>query len=366
MSGQPLRVLVAGYGFAGGGIHHPLIRTVDDLTVTGIVTGDADRCRLALERDPSVAVYETAEEALTADRFDVVVIATPNDTHADLALRAIEYGAAIVVDKPLAPTTDAATLLVEAAEKSGVPLTVFHNRRWDGDLLTVARLLARGDLGELLRVTSRFDRWQPSMTSNWRNTAPEQGGGILLDLASHLVDQVVQLLGPVVEVYAEVNVRQPGLASEDEAFLSLLHVQGRRSHLFTSALEGNPALRFHVSGSAGAYVKHGFDIQEEHLLAGLPVEPGHSGREPRERWGQIHRGKSVEIVDTAVGDWTEFYRRLVRSLRHGQALPVDPHEALHVMAVLDAARTSARQRQVVSVKGRGLSQPLGAKGETYG
>ena len=343
----PLRALLVGYGFAGAWIHDPLLRATDGIDVAGVVTSSPERRELARSRHQGVRLFDKAGDAWAEEGFDVAIVATPNAYHVDLALAAFDAGLAVVVDKPVAPTAGEARHLVTEAERRGRSLSVFHNRRWDGDFLTVRELATGGRLGAIHRLVSRFDRWRPAAAPNWRDDAG--GGGLLLDLGSHLVDQALQLFGPVDSVYAELATRSAGRRSDDDAFLALRHRDGTISHLHASALEGAPFTRFHVSGSDGAYVKHGVDIQEERLLTDEVPQPGVSGVEPRDRWGQLHRGDESEEIETAVGDWTAFYRGLVDHLSAGAPPPVSGAEALAVMEVLDAARASAADGVVVSL-----------------
>lgn len=343
----PLRVLVFGYGLAGAWIHDPLIRAVPGLAISAVVTSSPRRQQLARSRDPEVLVFSTAEEALGAAEADVAVVATPNRYHVELALASVKSDMAVVVDKPLANNAEDARLLVDEAKRFGKTLAVFQNRRWDGDFLTVRDLVEAGRLGSVHRLTSRFDRWVPDPDSNWRDDDPESGGGLLLDLGSHLVDQAIRLLGPIASVYCELKTLTPGRRSDDDVFISLVHDSDATSHLYASSLEGEPTTRFHVSGSKGAYVKEGKDAQEQRLMAGTTVVPGQTGKEPPQAWGSIFRGAQVESVETVTGDWSTFYRRLLAHLTEGAPNPVTGEEACEVLGVLDAARVSARTGAVV-------------------
>lgn len=347
VSRTPLQVLVFGYGFAGAWIHDPLIRAVPGLAISAVVTSSPERQKLARSRDPDVAVFSTASEALAATEADVAVVATPNRHHVELTLASMKSGMAVVVDKPLANNAENARLLVDEAKRFGRSLAVFQNRRWDGDFLTVRKLVEEGHLGSVHRLTSRFDRWIPEPEYNWRDDDPESGGGLLLDLGSHLVDQAIRLLGPIASVYCELKTLTPDRQSDDDVFVSLAHDSGATSHLYASSLEGEPTTRFHVSGSKGAYVKEGKDVQEQRLMAGTKVVPGQTGEESPQAWGSIFRGSDVESVETVTGDWSTFYRRLLAHLTEGAPNPVTGEEACEVMGVLDAARVSARTGTVV-------------------
>lgn len=275
--------------------------------------------------------------------LELAVVAAPNRAHVPVALGALDAGLAVVVDKPLAPTAEEGRTLVAEAERRGLPLTVFHNRRWDGDFLTVRRLAGAGALGEVWRFESRYERWRPErQVDAWRERAdPREGGGILLDLGSHLVDQALVLLGRPMSVYAEVARRRPGAEVDDDVFLALEHVGGATSHLWASSVASRPGPRFRVLGSTAGYQVSGMDGQEEALKGGGRPGGGEWGEVPRERWGTLGAGEDVVAVPTEPGDYGRFYEGVAAALRQGAALPVDPHDAVAVLEVLDAARRSA-------------------------
>lgn len=331
-----LRVGLAGYGTAGAFFHAPLIAATPGLRLAAVSTRSPERAAEIGARYGAEVVPEA--EALLG-RCDLVVVATPNDSHVPLAAAALAAGTPVVVDKPLAMTAADAEGLVQLADDSGVMLTVFQNRRWDGDFRTVRRLLP--SLGTVTRFESRFERWRPAPKGGWRESSPT--GGLLFDLGPHLADQAIQLLGPVREVYAESDVRRAGVASDDDTFIALTHAGGARSHLWASAVAASFGPRFRVLGSVGAYVKEGLDVQEERLRGGLsPAAPGF-GDEPRERWGTLTAADgTTSPAPTEPGDYLAFYRAVARGER-----PVDPREAVETLRVLEAAKRSAAERAVV-------------------
>ena len=229
------------------------------------------------------------------------MIATPNKSHLPLGLAALEAGLAVVVDKPLALNAAEARSLVDAAAERGLMLTAFQNRRWDGDFLTLRRLLGANELGRVHRFESRFERWRPQLGDGWRERTPAaEGGGLLLDLGSHLVDQAVQLFGPVRELYAEVDARHEGAVADDDVFLALEHESGVRSHLWASVLAADPGPRFRVLGDRAAFVKHGLDVQEEALRAGRsPTERGLGRGAARALGPARHRRGAARGADRA-------------------------------------------------------------------
>ena len=339
---QPLRVALLGYGLAGAAFHAPFISTTPDLELAVVVTRDPDRRERALAAHRGVAVLDSADEVWERkEELDLVVVATPNRFHVEHALQALEARLPVVVDKPLAPSADEARSLVEAARELGPMLTVFQNRRWDGDFLTVRRLVAEGALGDVHRFESRIDRWRPELGGTWRERADE-AGGLLLDLGSHLVDQALQLFGPAETAYAEVDRRRPRAEVEDDVFVALEHSSGTRSHLWMSAVAAQPGPRFRVLGDRSAFVKHGEDVQEAALRAGgLPHEPGW-GEEPRESWGRLSVEGDLREVRTEPGDYGAFYRGIAASLRDGRPPPVDPADAIRVLELLERAGDVSR------------------------
>jgi predicted dehydrogenase len=346
----PLRVALVGYGLAGAAFHAPLIAVTPGLRLAAVVTGDPERQRQVRRAFPEARLLPDAD-ALWAERdaVDLVVVAAPNRAHVPLARASIAAGLAVVVDKPLALTAAEARGLVEEAGARGVFLGVYQNRRWDGDFLTVRRLVREGALGDVLRVESRFERWRPEPRAGWRERgAPEEGGGLLYDLGSHLVDQALVLSGPVTHVYCEQDRRRAGVEVDDDTFVALTHASGARSHLWMSAVAAQPGPRFRVLGTRAAYVKHGLDPQEAELRAGgTRADRDGWGAEPEAAWGTLGAGDAVRPVATEAGAYPRFYAGVERALRTGGPSPVDPADAVATLAVLDAARRSAAAGTVV-------------------
>lgn len=344
------RVGLIGYGLAGSVFHAPLIAATAGMRLAVIVTGNAERAEQARREHPGVAVVPSVDELWErAGELDLVVVASPNRTHVPYARAAMEAGLAVVVDKPIAATSAEAQELVDEARRRGVLLSVFHNRRWDGDFLTLRRLLAGGALGDVHRYESRFERFRPVPKQGWRESAdPAEAGGTLYDLGSHLVDQALVLWGPVVRVYAEVDRRRPGVAVDDDAFVALEHASGVRSHLWMSALAPEHDLRMRVLGSRAGYVKHGLDVQEAALRDGARPGPGW-GAEPEDRWGRVGAADEWTAVPTEPGAWPSYYAGIADSLRNGAPPPVDPADAVAGLRTIEAARRSAAEHMVVHV-----------------
>jgi predicted dehydrogenase len=346
---EDLRVGIVGYGLAGAVFHAPLVAATPGLEVAAVVTSNAERRERVTRDHPGARVVGSVDELL--GEVDVVVVAAPNRHHVPVARAALGAGAAVVVDKPLATSAVEGRELVEEAGRAGQLLTVFHNRRWDGDFLTLRGLIEAGELGQVVRLESRFDRWRPEVAGDkWRERAdPAEGGGLLFDLGSHLVDQAIVLFGRPASVYAEIRNVREGAVVDDDVFVSLEHPGGERSHLFASVVAGEPGPRFRALGLGGAYVKEGLDPQEDALRAG--ARPGDEGwgREPPQAWGRMVAGETARPVETMPGAYEEFYARLVVALREDGPPPVDPRDAVAGLEVLEAAARSAREGQTVAL-----------------
>lgn len=336
-----VRFGLVGYGFGGRWFHAPLLAAADECDFLGVVTTAPERRALVAADHPGTATFDSLEQLRDAGA-EAVAISTPADTHSALTEQALELGLAVVSDKPFALDAAAALHTVQLAERLGLPLSPYQNRRWDSDFLTVRALVADGTLGDLIRFESRFERLAPEPGP------PASGGGTLRDFGSHLVDQALVLLGPVASVYAEWRLRDTGL--DDDVFVALTHSGGARSHLWGSWSQGAPGPRFRVTGTTGSYVVRALmDGQEDALLSGqTPRSLGADwGAEPAQRWGRIHRGDEGTVVPTVPGAWHTFYPAFAAAVRNEGPVPVEPRDAVATATVLDAARRSAAEGVVV-------------------
>ena len=344
MNDNPVRTAIVGYGLAGSIFHAPLIAATDGLALTTVVTSNAARAAAAQQRYRDVAVVSTVDEVWRRRRdIDLVVIASPNDTHVPLARAALDAGLPVVIDKPVAATAAGADELRTAAAERGLLVSVYHNRRWDGDFRTLQGLLDQGTLGDVHRFESRYERWRPDVdVTAWRERADaEIAGGLLFDLGSHLVDQALTLFGPVTSVYAELAAVRSGARVDDDMFVALTHINGVRSHLWSSAVAADLGPRLRVLGTAASYVKYGMDVQEAALRAGgTPRDPGW-GAEPESAWGRLGTPGDTHPVATQPGAYQDYYRAIRDAVRSGTPPPVTIDQAIDVMAVLEAARRSA-------------------------
>jgi predicted dehydrogenase len=340
-----LQVALVGYGLGGETFHAPLISATPGLRLAAVLTRDERRRQAVSRKYPGVRVIERVSD-LSALRpsIDLLVISSPSGTHAQLARDALAAGMHVVVDKPFAATAVEAREIGELAQRVGRLAIPFQNRRWDGDFLTVQRLLREGTLGDMARFESRFERWRPSAKPQWCETgARQRAEGIVYDIGSHLVDQALQLFGPVREVYAELARRRPEIQVEDDAFISLLHEGGVRSHLYMSASAHQAGPRMTVLGTRGGYLKHGLDPQEASLAAGKDPRAADWGEESSEAWGTLSVNGSGSRVRTEPGRYPAFYTGVAAAITSGAPAPVTVAEVVAGLAVIERAFESAEE-----------------------
>ena len=337
-------VTLVGYGFAGRTFHAPVIRATAGLSLGVVVSHDPGKVRADL---PGVAVVASLRDALALPDVEVVVVATPNHTHATLACEALERDKHVVVDKPFTVTLDEARHVVSLAQRRNRLVSVFQNRRWDADFLGVQEVLAEGLLGEIAQVESHFDRYRPDVRARWREQ-PGPGSGLWFDLGPHLIDQVMLLFGAPRRVIASLGALRAGATTDDWAHV-ILEYDRLRIVLQASLLVAGGSPRFVLHGTKGSWVKRGLDVQESQLIAGMrPGDP---------EWGvdplaaELFLGGQTHATERRVpaGDYRQYYARLRDAVRGDGPNPVTPEQALGVMTVLEAAHVSAREGRAVSL-----------------
>jgi len=338
-SNAVIRTGLIGFGLSGRVFHEPFLRNNPAFELQVISTGNNERAATARSRGP-YDIVGTPREVLERD-LDLVVLASPASSHLEQGLAALRAGAALVIDKPFAPSVADAEQLIAAAQDAGRTLHVFQNRRWDGDFLTVKKLVESGRLGRVFRFESTFERFAGPVGERWQDTqGPSDGAGITFDLGSHLVDQALQLFGPAELTVAELASVRPGGSSEDDAFLALRHTSGVTSHITVSRAAAQSGPRFRVLGSESAYTVYGLDNQEPALK--LDEGPGHTGYgvTPFEEWGMLGGGTlgdDLTPYPTERGAYDAFYAGVAASILHGAPVPVEPSSALETLRILEEA-----------------------------
>ncbi|MDQ1731958.1 MAG: hypothetical protein QOK10_2117 [Pseudonocardiales bacterium] len=335
-----LRAAILGYGFAGRIFHAPFLSAAG-FEVAAISTSDPQRVQQAGADYPEAEVVAHPAQLIGREDIDLIVVATPNATHAPLSIAALEAGHDVVVDKPFAPSVAEAQQIIDTAAATGAVLSVFQSRRFDSDFRTVRKLVDSGELGQVRRFESRYERWRPDLTGNWRESAdPQQAGGLLYDLGAHLIDQFISLFGTPRRVYAELDARRSGAVVDDDVFLAL-QTDAVRGHLWLSSVAPHAGPRFRVLGHRAAFVKFGMDPQEEALLAGARPPAADWGIEPAATYGQLGTADQWRPVVSEAGDYADFYREFAAAMRGDAEVPVNPADSLAGLRVIEAAQRSA-------------------------
>ncbi|KQM67634.1 hypothetical protein ASE75_01490 [Sphingomonas sp. Leaf17] len=340
---RTIGVGLIGYGLGGRAFHAPYVEATPGMALRAVVSRDAVKVRA--DR-PGMRVVPDVTALLAEPGIDLVIVSSPDALHAEHAIAALAAGRHVLVDKPFATSLADARELAAAAEASGRMLTVFHNRRWDADFLTLRRLIAEGRLGEIVHLESRFDRWRPALATTWKDA---RAGGSWLDLGPHLVDQALVLFGRPDAITADIATLRDGAPAPDY-FHATLRYPNRRVILQSSKLVADHTLRFAVHGTRASWIKHGTDMQEAGTVAGLPPVGADWGRDPQP--GLLTPGDPGAVpvtVPNSRGDYRLFWHALAAAIRGDGPNPVPPAEALTVMEVLDAGLRSASQHRTVTL-----------------
>ena len=330
-----MRAGIAGYGLAGRVFHGPLLKGCG-FDVASILTSNPDRIAQAKSDFPEAQIFSDLDAFLDSG-LDLVVIASSNVAHLPQTHAALERQIPTVVDKPMGRTVAEVKEMIDLSAKQNTLLTTFFNRRWDSDSLTIKKLLMSGEIGQPFRFDGRFERFRPERNlASWReNLSPEDGGGLLLDLQSHLISTALDYFGPAQVVSASVRSIRGG--ADDDVTVILRHDSGVDSYLAASAVSGAPGPRVRLLGSKGALVINELDPQEDALRAGeVPV--GGAWAKPMVSAATIHKGEEITSVDSVSGNYAAFYTLVKAAIESGSPAPVSLADALRVAEIIEEAR----------------------------
>ena len=342
-----VRVGLVGYGFASKTFHAPLIAGTSEMELAAVSSSDATKVHADW---PAMQVVADPQALFDDPTIQVIVIPTPNDTHFPLAKAALNAGKHVVVDKPVTVTLSQARELDALAKAKGLLLSVFHNRRWDSDFLTLKTLLAEGSLGEVRYLESHFDRFRPEVRQRWREMKGA-GSGIWFDLGPHVIDQALQLFGKPIAINVDMAELRPGAQTTDY-FHAVLTYPQRRVVLHASMLVAAESARFQAHGTRGSYVKYGLDPQEDRLKDGA--------RLPQEDWGYDMRDGVLTLAEgdvmiektllTIPGNYPAYYAAIRDAVKGAGSNPVTAEEAIEVMELIELGLQSAEKGQTLSLK----------------
>jgi len=340
---HPIRTAIVGFGSVAEKMHAPLIDVCSELSLVAAVERTTTNCE---SNYPGVTTYRSLEDLLKADAADLLVITTPNEFHFSMAKQALLAGKHVVVDKPVTIFSHEAEELDRIAKEKNLVLSVFHNRRFDGDVLTIQKLLSDQTLGEVVYLESHFDRFRPDITENWREK-DVPGNGITYDLGVHLIDQMVLFFGLPNWVQADIRKQRTG-AIADDYFDITLDYGSIHCRATAGVLVAVPTPRFMMLGKKGTYIKYGLDIQESKFKAGQRPEGEDWGVEPKEKWGKVFRNDSETPFPTETGDYRVFYKNIGNAILGKESLLVSIPQTVSVLKIIEAAFVSSTQGRRVS------------------
>lgn len=351
-----INVGLLGFGMSGRIFHAPVFTSIKGFNLSKIFTRSTLKKVEAYSLYPDSRVVDDADLIIDDPDIDLIIVALPNTAHYEMTVRALNAGKHVVVEKPFTNTLEEATALINISKEEGKLLSVFQNRRFDGDFLTLKQIIASKKLGTIREFESHFDRYRPSTNSNaWRESILP-GSGILFDLGSHLIDQAIQLFGMPNEVYADIDTQRPN-ALVDDNFTIIFYYEDLKVTLKAGMLVKEPLPRFILQGEQGAYIKYGLDPQEAELKQGFrPDESNTWGVEDPKNYGLINYiDKNLNIkgtVETIPGDYTKYYQNIYNAIIHGDPLEVTAEQARDVIYLIELAKESNSKKKRISVENK--------------
>jgi Predicted dehydrogenases and related proteins len=341
-----VNVGLVGFGFSGQVFHAPIIQSIDGMDIRKVVSSNPDKVGQYL---PDAAVTASLEELLSDEHIDLVVITSPNQMHYPYAKQALLAGKHVVVEKPFVISSEEAEDLIKTAKQQNRKLSVYQNRRWDNDFITVKSLIDSGKLGDIASYEAHYDRYRPQVSDRWREKAGP-GAGMLYDLGSHLIDQALHLFGKPASVYADLFAQRAG-SEVDDYFHLILMYENMRVILHSGSLVMQHGPRFQVYGSLGSFVKYGLDSQEEMLKqGGLPGQPNW-GMDREEYYGELTLSVDGQAVSSKVttqqGSYESFYEGMYQAIIHDKPVPVDAEDARNTIRVIELAVQSSRETRAL-------------------
>ncbi len=330
-----IKTAIVGYGFSAKTFHIPFITTSDDYVLHALSSSKQDEVK---QDWPEVRCYSGADEMIKHTDADLVIITAPNDVHYSLAKLALEQNKHVLIEKPFVTRSEDGEALIALAKEKGLLLSVYQNRRYDGDFLTVKRLIDDNKLGEVRVYESHFDRFRPDVQNRWREMASD-GGGILYDLGPHLLDQALSLFGLPQTISARCKSMRKGATTTDYVHLNLGY-PGLEVILNASLFCAGPNLRFQVQGDKGSYVKYGLDPQEDCLRAGELPLGDNWGEERLTEFGKFYDADTIELIPTEKGCYQDFFTDLAKAIETGEYATMDAQQSLNTIKLIELALES--------------------------
>lgn len=339
---KAIQTALIGYGFSGSTFHAPFLKAMDEFETSAVLSSKKEEVKLNF---PHANITDDFQAILQDADIELVVITTPNTMHFGMAKQAIQAGKHVIVEKPMVLYAQEAEELVKLADQQGVMLSVYQNRRWDGDFLTVKKLMDEGMLGEVITYEAHFDRFMPVVPDGWRERN-EPGAGTLYDLGSHLLDQVQFLFGMPDSLTADIEKQRPG-AQTDDYFHLILTYGIKRVILHSSMLAFEQRPKYKVHGSKGTFIKMGEDEQEKELLEGKLPTGKDLGMDRIDCYGTLYTEAGEEKVVTLPGDYKAYYEGIYRCIRENDLCPVPGKDSIRTIRLIEAALQSSKEHRTI-------------------
>ncbi|GGA49778.1 oxidoreductase [Paenibacillus physcomitrellae] len=343
---ETIKVGLVGYGLSGATFHAPLMGVLEEFEIAKVVSSNTDKVQQDLK---NAEVVSSLEQVLADPAIDLVVITTPTHLHFEMAKQSLMAGKHVILEKPMVVEAREATELIRIAEEQGLLLSVYHNRRWDNDFLTVKKLVNEGALGEINTYQVHFDRFRPHVRDRWREQ-PFPGSGTLYDLGSHLIDQALNLFGWPESISADVFGQREN-AQTDDYFHLVLGYSKLRVILHAGSIVAGNGPRFQVHGSKGSFIKYGIDGQENLLKEGHKPADSSFGADQPEFYGKLitvdGETEKQDTIETLPGSYLTYYKQIAASLLQGAKPPVTAQEGLAVIAIIEAALASSKEKKTI-------------------
>jgi scyllo-inositol 2-dehydrogenase (NADP+) len=341
----PINTAILSYGMSGEIFHAPLLTSLPEFQLTTVVQRSA---KTASNDYPHVKVVPTVDDVFRDPGIELVIVNTPNETHFEYASAALNAGKHVVVEKPFTVTSDEAMSLINLAKAKERMLSVFQNRRWDGDFLTVGQVLKSGKLGQVVEYQAYYDRFRNYIEETSWKEKKRPGTGIVFNLGSHMLDQAYMLFGMPLYVDARIGIQRPG-GSVDDFYDIRLEYATHLAIIKSSYLVKETLPRYIIHGTHGSFVKTGLDPQEQDLKEKKDPNDPWWGMEEKVFWGKLNTVSGAEFVETVPGDYAAFYRNINDVIRNNGELSVKPEEALDVIRIIEACYESSREKKAIKL-----------------
>ncbi|WP_050179991.1 oxidoreductase [Domibacillus robiginosus] len=333
-----------GYGFSGSTFHAPFLEEMEEFQLMSILSSKKEKVK---EKFPAVQVVQQVDDIINNPEIELVVVTTPSSLHFEITRQALEAGKHVIVEKPMVPTVEEAEALSACAKEYNVMLSVFQNRRYDGNFRTVKKMIEEGRLGDVYMYEAHYDRFEPVVGKGWREEK-KPASGVLYDLGAHLIDQALSLFGMPDSITADLQKQRPH-ALVDDYFHLVLTYGTKRVILHSGMVTVEQGAKYKVHGTEGTFMKRGEDPQEEQLIKGEPLSSAEWGMDRLDQYGTLYTKEGNEKIVTLPGDYRQYYKGIYHAIRDGQPCPVPCEDGIRTIRIIEAAQQSSREGKTIQL-----------------